>query len=124
MSDVTLQISLDKVTALAVEYWRLSAAIGPALGGGGGGGGGGGAAMPVRHALRKIEDFLKSCDVEVRGLDGQPYDAGLAARVIDTVDDPALAKGTAVVTETLSPMILYRETVVRPADVVIARNPG
>ena len=117
MSDVVLQIPLDKVAALAIEYWRLNAAIGPALGTSG-------AAMPVRHALRKIEDFLKSCDVEVRALDGQPYDPGLAARVIDTVEDPTLAKGVATVTETLSPMVLHRDAVVRPADIVVARNPG
>jgi hypothetical protein len=106
----TVTVGVDQLAGLAVEHWRLSAAVGSSP------------AAPVRHALRKIGDFLSGCGVEVRGLDGQPYDAGLAARVVDTVADAALPRGTAVVKETLSPMVLHGGVVARAAEVVVGEN--
>ena len=46
------------------------------------------AAAQARHALRRMDDFLRLCELEVQTMDGRPFDPGLAVRVIDTVDDP------------------------------------
>ena len=113
---VSMNVPLAALVALAVEQWRLSRwlAAQPA-----------GRAAQVgaaRHALRKMEDFLGQCALEVRDLDGRPFDAGLAARVVDAVDDPRLPPGTAVVAETVSPLVLWRGNVVKPAEVVTRRG--
>ena len=55
-------------------------------------------------------------------MDGLPFDAGMAARVIDTVDDPKLPAGKSFVAETLSPLVLWRGNVVRDADIVTRRG--
>jgi hypothetical protein len=56
-------------------------------------------------------------------LDGHPFDAGLAARVVDSTDDPSLPPGSAVVAETVSPLVLWRGSVAKPADVVTRVGP-
>ena len=105
-----LSVPLASLVNLGVEHWRLLTTLGKALEVSGAG--------PLRHGLRKIDDFLKQCELEVRNMTGQPFDAGLAVRVIDTIDDPDLAEGSLVIDETLSPMVLWRGQVVKPADVV------
>jgi hypothetical protein len=60
--------------------------------------------------------------LETVSLDGRPHDAGLAATVIDTVDEPTLPKGQTIVIETLSPMVLWRGQVVKTAEVVTGRG--
>ena len=104
----SLNIPLTSLVNLAVEHWRLTvwAAGHPARD-----------AAASRHALRRMEDFLKMCDLEVRTLDGHPFDAGLAARVVDSTDDPQMPGGMIVIAETLSPMVLWRGKVVKAADV-------
>jgi hypothetical protein len=108
----SLNVPLPALIGLCVEHWRLSRSItaAPRLD------------AAARHALRRIEDFLKLCELEARTLDGHPFDAGLAVRVVDTADDPLLPEGNAVIAETLSPIVLWRGTVARPADVVTHRG--
>jgi hypothetical protein len=110
-----MTVGLPALIGLAVEQWRLAswleAVRAPA-----------GTVAAVRHSTRKIEDFLKACDLEVRAMNGHPFDAGLAVEVVDTVDDPALPVGHSIVAETLSPMILWRGTVVKAAEVVTRRG--
>ena len=81
-------------------------------------------AAPARHALRKIEDFLRSLGSEAQSMDGQKFDPGLAVRVVDAFDDPALPTGETEIAETLSPMVLWKDRVVKPADVVTRRGTG
>ena len=116
----SLSVPLPALVGLCVEHWRLAkwlAARPPAPGGDASSG-----SAPARHALRRMEDFLKLCELEARDLDGLPFDPGLAARVLDTTDDPRLPEGTAVIGETLSPMVLWRGTVAQPADVVTRKG--
>lgn len=108
------RLTADQLASLATEHWRLSQTLGPVLSMQGG--------AAIRHSLRKIEDILKACEVETRSLDGQPYDPGLAARVVDSTPNAALPRGTSRITETLSPLILLAGHVLRPADIAIATN--
>ena len=111
----SLSVPLPALVGLCVEHWRLAKwlAARPAHGTGD---------APARHALRRMEDFLKLCELEARDLDGLPFDPGLAVRVVDTTDDPRLPEGTAVIGETLSPMVIWRGAVAQPADVVTRKG--
>jgi hypothetical protein len=101
MPDECISIPLDKLAGVAVEHWRLQTALTPLLDKP--------ASAPLRHALRKIEDFLRGCEISVQAMDGLPYDAGLAAKVADSVPDSSLPRGSAVIAETLSPLVLHRQ---------------
>ena len=105
----TLNVPMKSLADLAVEWWRLSSGLKETSG-------------AVRHALRKIEDFLRQCELEVQSLDGRPFDAGLAATVLDTVEDPVLEPGRAVIEQTVCPLVLWRGTVLRAAEVVTRRG--
>src|SRR5258706_9281992 len=94
-----LDVPLQSLIELAVEHWRLARSIE---------GKSASELAAARHAIRRIGDFLKQCELEVRSLEGMISDGGLAARVIDVADDPTLPDGTAIVDETLSPLILWR----------------
>jgi hypothetical protein len=109
-----INISLSALADLGTEHWRLATWLDQAAPDG--------SAALARHALRRMKEFLNSCELEIRSLDGQPYDAGMAARVVDTIDDPELPHGASVIAETVSPMVLWRGQVLRPADVVTRRG--
>ena len=105
---------MTALVGLCVEHWRLAGSLAAKVGAG--------ADPAARHALRRIEDFLKLCELEARNLDGHPFDAGLAAHVVDTADDPLLPEDKVVISETLSPMVLWRGAVAKPAEVVTRRG--
>ena len=77
----------NQLASIAVEHWRLKKALEPFFD------------HPqlaaARHAMRKIDDFLKSCDLDVQSLEGLPYDPGLNARVVERILSPACPQGTA-----------------------------
>jgi hypothetical protein len=108
----TMEIASADVVAIAVEYWRLSTWLAGIAGNTG----------IARHAVRRLGDVLARWQVEVQSLEGRPFDAGLAAKVIDTVDDPLAPLGTDTVCETVSPMVICRGVVLRPAEVVVSRG--
>lgn len=120
MSDPTIpenvSVSFSSLVHLAVEHWRLTRWLQVS--------GTGAGAGPARHAARKLEDFLRSHELDVQSLDGRIFDPGLAAKVIDSLEDPKVPAGQVIVSETLSPMVLWRGQVVRPAEVVTAQRPG
>lgn len=109
----SMSVPLTSLVSIAVEQWRLANAL--ASGGGG---------APARHALRRIEDFLLRCELRVETLDGKPFDPGLAAQVIDSVEDPTLPQGQVLIDETLSPMVLWRGRVVKAAEVATRKGTG
>jgi hypothetical protein len=106
----TISVSISSLANLAIEWWRLSSAMPPT------------SSAPARHAVRKIEDFLRECELEVHDMDGKPFDAGLAVRVIDAIDDPAIPSGKTIIGQTLSPMVLWRGQVIKSADVITRRG--
>lgn len=102
----TVSLKFASLVSLSIEHWRLSRTLGE------------GAAPAIRHALRKIDDVIRECEMETMSLDGRQFDPGLAARVVEAIDDPTLLPGRAIIDETLSPVVLWRGRVVRSADVV------
>jgi hypothetical protein len=112
----SVNVPLADLVKLGVEHWRLTAAVAKMPNGDD--------AAQVRHALRRIGEFLAGRELEVRPMDGQRFVAGLAARVVHSIDTPRLPAGTAVIIETVSPLVLWRGQVVQPADVVTGRGTG
>jgi len=110
MSDSpTVTLSLAALASLGVEHWRLSNCLANTAFA---------SSAPARHALRRIEDVLRECEVEVMAMNGKPFDPGIAAEVIDCVEDESLPAGQVIVDETLSPLVLWRGQVIKPAQVV------
>jgi hypothetical protein len=104
---------MSALTELGVEYWRLTTSLSSARTG---------PTAVTRHALRRIGEVLARCEIEVRSLEGHPFDAGLAVQVVHSEDDPHLPEGQTVIAETVSPMVLWRGQVIRPAEVVTRRG--
>lgn len=106
----SLTVPMESLVSLAIECWRLKGGIGND------------SSPPVRHALRRMNDFLQLCEIQTQELTGHPFDAGMAARVIDTLDDPSLPADRAIIEETLVPMVLWRGQVIRPAEIVVRQG--
>jgi hypothetical protein len=110
----TLSVPLTSLVNLAIEQWRLAAWLQTA--------GNGVGAGPARHAVRKLQDFLRANHLEVQTLEGRAFDPGLAATVVDRIEDRSLPADQVIIVETLSPMVLWRDQVVRAAEVVTAQR--
>ena len=108
-ADESVSVSVPALAALAVEYWRLVSWLNVNSTQSTG---------PARHAVRKLGDFLKTNEVEIETMDGKTFDPGMAVVVVDTVEDPGMEEGKAVIHETVSPMVLWRGKVAKSAEVV------
>jgi len=106
-------VSPADVITLATEHWRLGAWLATVRSG---------STTLAQRSLRQIGDVLARIGVEAQSLDGRPFDAGLNAVVVDTVDDPGTPTGQSVVDETVSPLILRNGQVVRAAEIVVRRG--
>lgn len=110
----SLNVPLPALISLGIEHWRLSRWLDERLAGRASTS----VAATARHALRRMHDFLGQCELEVRSMDGHVFDAGLAVRVVDTIEDSTLPPGTVMIAETVSPLVLWRGRVLKSADVV------
>lgn len=110
----TIDVPFGSLTQLATEAWRLAKWLAPLAGSSG--------CAPARYSLRRIEDLLKQNEFEARDLDGHAYDAGMAAEVVEVIEDPTLPEGEGTISETVSPLVLWRGTVVQAATVAIRKG--
>jgi len=110
----SVDVPISALSHLAVEWWRVSSTLAAA----------GNTPAGARHGLRRIEDFLKQTGFEVVSMNGRVFDPGLPLTVIDAVDDPAVLPGEAIVSETISPVVLYKGRVVRQGEVITRRGPA
>ena len=100
-------VTLEQVTTLAVEHWRLAGALAAAN-----------PPAPARHALRKIADVLKELGIEAQSLDRMEHDPGMSAKVVDRVADASVPAG--VIVETVCPLVTLHGQVIREAEVVVS----
>src|SRR3954447_13927673 len=105
----SIEVPLASLAELAVEWWRLDrwaadASESPAQ---------------ARHVARRMRSFLDAHGLEVLDVTGRAYEPGLAVEVIDAYADAALPAGAKVIDETVSPIVLWRGSVVRHGQVVI-----
>jgi hypothetical protein len=106
----SLEVPLSALAELAVEWWRLDRWAG----------GSEAAASHARHAARRLGKFLGERELSVLDLTGRRYEPGLAVEVLDVVGEGA-AGGPEVIEEMLSPIVLWRGTVVRHGQVIIRK---
>jgi len=110
----TLEVPLSSLIDLAVEWWRLDRwANGPQTDG---------SAAHARHVARRLAKFLDERGLSVLDLAGRPHQPGLAVEVLDVVQDARLPPGSEVVDETVSPVVLWRGTVVRHGQVIVRKG--
>jgi hypothetical protein len=72
----------------------------------------------IRHVARHLGEFLKGNEIEAMDFTGQPYEAGLAVEVVDSLKDESAAEGHLVIDETISPIVIWHGTVVKLGQVV------
>lgn len=114
MSEITkaLEVLLKDLAAIAVEFWRLNRWVSAQFNEK--------AVLPVRHTARSLEQLLGHYEIQIFDLTGQPYDAGLALEVLDTIclPEPAM-EFRLVIEETISPLVLWREQIILPGQVIL-----
>jgi hypothetical protein len=109
-----VELPVASVADVAVEWWRLDRwSQGPDEG-----------RLVARRVARRLSLFLEEQGVEVLDLTGKPYEAGLAVEVVESLADPAAPSGLETVDETVSPIVLWKGTVVRQGQVVKRRGTG
>jgi hypothetical protein len=109
----TIDVKISDLTDLAIEAWRLQRW----------------AFMSgferertiPRRTTRSLTSFLTDAGFEFCDLSGQPYDPGLAVEVVDTEGDKNA--GSAWISETVSPIVLWHGHMVRTGEVVIRYGP-
>ena len=111
---VSLNVSMESLIRLSIECWRLRQWLNRSEGDS--------SALAVRHVARQFEEFLNGNEIEVMDLTGQPYEAGLAVEVLDTVKDESSHRDYAVIVETVSPVVVWHGMVVKFGQVVIGRT--
>jgi hypothetical protein len=107
----SLEVPLSALAELAVEWWRLDRWAG----------GSEPTASHARHVARRLGRFLEERELSVLDITGRRYEPGLAVEVVDVVSEGA-AEATEVVEEMLTPIVLWRGTVVRHGQVIVRRK--
>ena len=106
---LSIEVTLSSLAELAVEWWRLERWAGDASE----------SAPQARHVARRMKSFLSAHGLEVLDVTGRAYEPGLAVEVLDAYTDASLPAGARVIDETVSPIVLWRGSVVRHGQVVI-----
>lgn len=111
-----VEVALASLVELAIECWRLErwlAAQGQEA-----------ATAQARHVARRLGKFLSERELHVLDLTGQQYAAGLAVEVLDALESPDVPEGLELIDETITPVVMWRGTVVKHGQVVISRHAG
>ncbi|MBK8191354.1 MAG: hypothetical protein IPK79_13005 [Vampirovibrionales bacterium] len=108
----TIECSVEQLSELSVEAWRLGQWLSrldsqSSIG---------------RHVLRKYERFFQDLGIEVLDMTGKTYDPGMALDIIDSIQDDTLESGIEVIDETIAPIVVYQEQVIRHGQVVTRKR--
>lgn len=112
-NDVSLEparelVPISSLVDMAVESWRLEKWAADVRD-----------AIAPRHVARRFARLLKELGIESVDLTGRPYDAGLAAEVLEKRQAVHDTQSDTVIEETVSPIVTLRGAVIRHAQVVI-----
>jgi len=111
----SLAISLGALADLGVAHWRLETWLADFTADG--------SKAKLRHVARKIGALLEEAEITVEDPKGHVYDPGLAVEVIEDRDDTMTADdASAVIVETLSPIVRWRKEVIRHGLIVTGRS--
>lgn len=108
----SIEVSLPALIELAIDSWRLNRCLAADISTG----------MGIRHAARRLNEFLKNHAVEVQDLTGQAYEAGLAIEVIGTSDDSKQSDRPVVIEEMITPIVFFRGKIVRQGQAITRQH--
>lgn len=114
VSSKTLDVSSETIADLAVEHWRLIRWVESKKGDD--------PLIVLKHVLRKQEKFFGDLGIELVDLTGTPFDPGLAADVIEVIDDDSIKAGESHISETISPLVMLQGMAIKHAQVVIRKR--
>lgn len=108
----TIECPVEQLSELSVEAWRLGQWLSKldsqsSIG---------------RHVLRKYEKFFQELGFEVLDMTGKTYDPGMALDIIDSIHDETLESGIEIIDETISPIVIYQEQVVKHGQIVTRKR--
>ncbi len=108
----TIECQIEQLSELSIEAWRLGQWLSKldsqsAIG---------------RHVLRKYEKFFQDLGFEILDMTGKTYDPGMALDIIDSICDNTLESGIEIIDETISPIVVYQEQVVKHGQVVTRKR--
>jgi len=78
--------------------------------------------LPLEYSIRKIYTVLGLVNVEIIDPTGSYYDIGLAVDVVYSIDEDMNVEGKIIIHETLSPIILIDNKIVKRGEVVIKKK--
>jgi hypothetical protein len=110
----SMEVPLASLIELAVEHWRLERWLAKldqeeSIAHG-------------RHVARQLNRFLSERELAVLDLAGQPYEPGLAVEVLDVIHEQEMPGEREVIDETVTPIVMWRGTVVQFGQVIIRRR--
>jgi hypothetical protein len=110
----SMEVPLASLIELAVEHWRLERWLAKldqdeSIAHG-------------RHVARRLNKFLSERELAVLDLSGQPYEPGLAVEVLDVIQEEEMPRETQLIDETVTPIVMWRGTVVQFGQVIIRRR--
>jgi hypothetical protein len=108
----TIECPLEMLSDLSIEAWRLGQWLSKldsqsSIG---------------RHVLRKYERFFQDLGFEILDMSGKTYDPGMALDIIDSIHDDTLESGIEIIDETISPIVVFHERVVKHGQVVTRKR--
>lgn len=113
-------ISLDLISSIAIEMWRLEKRIDRAkdessnsenIG-----------STAISDQLQRIKDIFKKQDIEIHEHTGESYNDGLSMRALHFEEMDNLAKGTMKIIETVKPSIYYKGKVIFNGEVIVGKS--
>ena len=112
----SMEVPLSSLIDLGIEAWRLNRWLQ--------GSESDRTRSAARLVARRLDAFLGQHGIAVQDVTGRPYDPGLALEIEETISDPYAPEGSLVIEQVVTPIVLWRDAVVRHARVVIRKGTG
>ncbi len=109
-----LNIPIEKARKLAIAAWLMNQWLGENHVSG--------KATVLKHINRQLNDIVAACKIQTIDPTNSMYDAGMAATVLEKIEDDSLEAGSCKVIRTLQPIILLDSTVLSCGQIVVAHN--
>ena len=113
-NDEMISLSKQSIVILALETWRLYSALDRART----------QSLNLRYPVVKLKECLEKAGCSFLDLSGQTYDSGMAVDVVDTEEDPTLPFNIMSVKEMITPIILWRTTVIHQGQIIVRKGTG
>lgn len=110
--EVVPQVVVQTLTVIATQAWRARKKMVDDENGE--------ARDDMKRVFRHVESIfnaLSGIGIEIRDMQGRPFDSGMALKVVSFEPTPGLSKEE--ITETIKPTILWRERIIEVGEVIV-----